>query len=770
MNNKMHNKIEPLSRMFNPRGIAIVGANPDVTRPGRQTVLALERHGYKGGVYPVNPKYDEIGGRKCLRSLADIEGPCDVAVIALPAAHVPDVIEQCGRKGIGFAVVVGGGFREAGPEGAILEHRMLDAARAGGVRIIGPNCLGFANIHNRAFAGFGSITRPPDLEPGPVSAVIQSGGYGNSMVIQAGQAGIGFRYLVASGGESDIKATELMEAFVDDPETWVILAYLEGVHDGRAFMSAARRALAAGKPLVVVKAGNTRQGVRAAATHTAFMTGSYDVYSAAFKQCGAIEAHDIGDAVDTLQTLISGRLARGRKVAVMSGSGGSLVSFADAADDYGLTIGPLTEETRAILKRNLPSVASVDNPVDCTAGFHKESNAPRFVECIEALLADPGVDQLGLFMATAGGESLVHSAGAVVRSRNPTEKPIFAFSALPPSMTVEGRALLKSADIPVLATPRRLAASMAMLADYSVARAAVHPSTGSGRTVGGPVVHPSTGLVLRLSKGSGQAVEPTTAERSTVRADASTAPSVSNGRGSAQRLVEARTTQTLPHLPTGAATLDEHASKQILAGFGIPVTRDALLPGDAQAVKLPDGFEFPVAVKIVSPDIAHKTDIGAVKLNITSHAQLAQAAAEVLANVRKAAPAAALSGVLVSEMVTDGLETIIGVVKDPVFGPVVAFGLGGVLAETLRDTTYRVAPFGLETAREMIGELRASALFAGVRGQPPRDVDALAQMLAAVSELAWLMRDRLAEMDMNPVLVRPAGRGVVAADALIILQ
>ena len=304
-----------------------MGANPDVSRPGRQTVLALERHGYKGGVYPVNPKYPEIGGRKCLPSLADIEGPCDVAVVALPAAHVPDVIEQCGRKGIGFAVVVGGGFREAGPEGLILERRMLDAARAGGVRIIGPNCLGYVNVHDRVFAGFGSITRPPDLEPGPVSAVIQSGGYGNSMVINAGHAGIGFRYLVASGAESDIKATELIEAFVDDAQTRVILAYLEGVHDGRAFMAAARRALAAGKPLVVVKAGNTRQGVRAAATHTAFMTGSYDVYSAAFRQSGAIEARDIGDAVDMLQSLLSGRLARGRNVAVMSGSGGSLVSF-----------------------------------------------------------------------------------------------------------------------------------------------------------------------------------------------------------------------------------------------------------------------------------------------------------------------------------------------------------------------------------------------------------------------------------------------------------
>ena len=284
------------TRMFNPRGITIVGANPDLSRPGRQTLLALERHGYGGGVYPVNPRYQEIGGKKCYASVADIDGPVDVAVVALQAKYVPDVMTQCGRKGIRFAVVLGGGFREVGPEGAQLEQQMLAAARAGGVRFIGPNCLGYKNVHDHVFACFGSITRAPDLQPGPVSALIQSGGYGNSMVIQCGYAGVGFRYLVASGSESDIKTTEIIDAYVDDPETKVILTYLEGVHDGRAFMASARRALAAGKPLVVVKAGNTRQGERAAASHTAFMTVSYDIYRAAFKQCGVLEVEDIADA------------------------------------------------------------------------------------------------------------------------------------------------------------------------------------------------------------------------------------------------------------------------------------------------------------------------------------------------------------------------------------------------------------------------------------------------------------------------------------------
>lgn len=700
------------TRMFNPRGIAIIGASSDPTKPSGQTVRVLQQHGYQGGIYPVNPKYPEVGGRKGFASVSDISEPCDVAVIALPAAHVPSAIDECGRHGIRFAVVFGGGFREAGPEGIALEARMLNAARSHGVRLIGPNCLGFVNIHQRVFASFGSITRPPVLQPGPVSAVIQSGGFGNSLVIQAARAGIGFRYLVASGNETDIKAPEMIRAFVDDPDTKVILAYLEGISDGRAFMSAARYALAAGKPLVVLKAGNTRQGLTAAASHTACMTGSYDIYRAAFRQCGVVEVHDFEDTVDTLRCLLAGRRAQGCNVAVMTGSGGSAVNFSDAADEFGLVLAPLAETTRAILKENLPSIASTHNPIDYTAGFVKESNIPRYLNSLQAVLADPAIDQVALFFATASGESFRNVAQAVTGLLKDIHKSVMVFSAMPPEMTVGAMQEFKMANIPVLGSPRRLAAAMRMLADYSAA------------------------LEKREYLISGHAV--------------------------ADRL--------LPGIPAGAAVLDEHAGKQFLSAMGIRVTRDALLPVNAAPAALPEGMQFPVAVKIVSKDIAHKTDIDAVRLHISNNTALSEAVAAVVANARKAAPSAALSGVLVSEMVSDAVETIIGVVNDPLFGPVVAFGLGGVLAETMHDLTYRIAPFDLATAREMVGELRASAIFSGVRGQAPRDIEALARTLATVSECAWLLRDRIVELDINPVLVRAQGLGAVAADALLVLR
>lgn len=702
------------SRLFNPRGIAIIGASADAARPGGQTVAVLGARGYRGGIYPVNPKYGEIQGRPCFASVEAVPGECDVAVIALPAAQVPEALEQCGRRGLRFAIVLGGGFREVGPEGAEREQRMLEAARNAGIRFIGPNCLGIANIHDNVFAGFGSITRPPWKQPGGVSAVIQSGGYGNSLLVQAAAAGVGFRYIVATGSESNITAPEVIQAFVDDPGTKMIFAYLEGLSDGRAFMAAARAALAAGKPLVVLKAGNTAQGRDAAASHTANMTADYDLYRAAFRQCGVIVVREAYDAVDILNCLQAGRLPRpdGRGVAVTTGSGGSVVNFADAADEFGLTLTQLAPPTVAVLKANLPAIAQPQNPVDYTAGFINDRNAPKYQAILRALLDDPGVDQLAVFHLTGTGDGFVRIARMVTEVVGTSTKPVMVYSAMPPELTVDARQVFAEVKVPVLASPRRMTGAMRRLADYAGA------------------------LAARERLLAGHAVA----------------------------------TRALPALPPGKVTLDEHESKTLLAGFGVAVSRDALLPADGKVQGLPAGMKYPVAVKIASRDIGHKTDIGAVRLNVTSDAQLAVAAAEVLANARKAAPAAALSGVLVSEMVGDGLETIIGVVNDPVFGPVVAFGLGGILAETLRDVTYRIAPFGLDDARAMIGELRAAALFQGVRGGAPRDVEALAKTLVAVSECAWLLRERIAELDLNPVFVRAAGEGVAAADALVVLR
>lgn len=698
-------------RLFNPRGIAVIGASADPTRAGGQTIDALKRHGYRGGVYPINPKYDDIAGYRCYPSLKDLDRPCDIVVIALPAAHVAEMVKQCGECRIPYGIVLGGGFREVGPEGMAREQAMVAAARAGGVRLIGPNCLGLVNVPLKAYAAFGSLTREPNLQPGPVSAVIQSGGFGNSLVIRCALAGVGFQTVVTSGNEADISAPELIEAYVEDPDTKIILTYLEGISDGQRFVAAARRALAAGKPIIAWKAGNTKQGSRAAASHTANLTGSYDVFRAAFRQCGVIEVHDVDEAADFALGLMAGRRPKGRNVAVMGGSGGSAVVFADTADEVRLSLAQPSAETMAVLRANLPSVASLENPIDYAAGFPRPGDEPKLLATLDAVLADDNIHQLGLLYATVLGGTLKMSAAVLAQAAAKSDKPILAFSVQPHEFAPEGHDILRAANIPTLPSPSRVARAMGMLADYAEARARSQHAESI------PAAPALTGL----------------------------------------------------DLPRGAATLDERESKQVIAHFGVPVTRDVAIAAERVAEPVEHAF-FPVAAKVLSRDIAHKSDIGAVRLGVRDAQELATVAAELLVKARNACPQARISGVLACEMVHDALETIVGVVNDPVFGPVVALGIGGIFAESMRDVTFRLAPFGVETAHEMIVELRGHKLFEAARGKPARDTEALAAALSRVSVMAWALRERIAEVDINPLLVCSRGQGVVAADALVVLR
>lgn len=703
--------VNTLQRMFNPRGIAVVGASTEPSRPGNQTLQALRHYGYRGGVYPVNPRYDVIGTLPCYPSVESVPAPCDVAVIAVPAAKSAEAVRQCGANDIGIAVVLGGGFRETGPEGLALESGLREAARSANVRLVGPNCLGYVNVPNRVFAGFGSITKPPVLEVGLVSAVLQSGGFGNSIIVQAADAGIGFQNVVTSGNEADIQVSEFIRAFVDDPHTQVILAYIEGVTDGRKLMDAGRYALAAGKPIVTIKGGINAQGLRAAASHTGCMLTPHALYGAAFVQAGIIEAVDICDAIDYLKCLISKRLPEGDQVAVIGPSGGSSVKFCDAAEEFGLKVPPLGPSTLAVLKETLPSFASIDNPIDCTAGFVTDANVGRFQTVLEAVLADPAVHQLGFLAATASGNSYVNQSSATVAAMRNSNKPVICFSAMSDEHAGDGVAIFKSAEVPVIPSPRRAAAAMSMLARYA-----------------------------RWQRES-RTVRYDPPDRTPVRIDP----------------------------PSGRYILDEFESKNLIASYGIPVSNDATIPIDT-AASLPPGLSYPVAVKVLSPDIPHKSDIGCVALNVLDDAKLEQAVNAVVSRARSASRTSIVNRVLVSEMIPDGLEMIIGAVNDDVFGPTVALGFGGVLAEAIQDNVWRIAPFDTVTANQMIRELRGANVLNGYRNRTERDVESLARALSLVSELCWSIRDQFAELDLNPVMVLARGKGVVVADALIVLK
>lgn len=696
-------------RLFDPRGIAIIGAQPDPTRGGGQPLRALQAYGYQGGIYPVHPSHAEVHGLQCHRSVLDIEGPCDVAVIATPAGAAVQAIRDCGRRGIPFAVVYSGNFRVPSQGGRTLADDLQSACRESGVRMIGPNCLGVVSLPHNVYAAFGSMSREPRLRSGCVSLVSQSGGFGYSMTLRSFAAGAGFRHLVSTGNELDITTPEIMQAYVDDPGTRVILAYIEGVSDGRALMAVGEQALRAGKPILLWKAGNSNEGRRAAASHTGNMTGDYDIYRAALAQAGIIEVNGFEEVIDLVRTFSSVPLNGGRRVALVSASGGGAAVFADRAPAHGLSLPPLAPATLQSLAGLDLDIGDSTNPMDCAPGFLNDANAAKFTAAAELILGDPGIDVMGVLLMTILGKQALNGARALAAAAARHGKPVLVFTAIPREVAAESYEVFEQAGIPVLFSLPNLARVTGALAGFAERRAAL-----------------------------------------LARADAVAAAAVDCA------------------VPAGQGPLSEVASKALLARCGLSVSRDLLLGPDQVIGELP--LNAPYVVKVVSPDIPHKTEAGAVRLGLSDADSVRAAAAAVLHSARQAMPQARIEGVMVSEMVTDGVEALIGVVNDPVFGPVVAFGLGGIFAEVLKDVSYRVAPFDGDVAREMVGELRGRAVFEGVRGKPPLDIEALVDALVAMSRVAWQFRDRIAEIDINPFMLRPRGKGAVAVDALIVLR
>jgi acetyltransferase len=708
---ELDGKMKQFERLFEPRSIAVVGVSHDAGRPGSQAVQALSAYGYAGSIYPVNPRYPAYRGLRCYPSIAAIEGDIDLAVIGVPARGVEEVVEACAQKRVPFAVILSGGFRESGAEGIARQERIVAIARAAGLRIIGPNCLGLVNVHSRVYAAFGSMTRPPTLAKGAVSLVTQSGGFGYSLALVCADAGIGFRNIVATGNEADLGTVELIDALLDDAETRIILAYIEGLTDARALLECGRRALGLGKPIIAWKAGVTEEGARAAASHTASMTGRYDYFRALFAQAGIVEIQEIHEAADCIKAFEARKLPRGRRVAVIGASGGSAIVFADAAERHGLALADFVPHTRERLTAVIPEIGAVDNPVDFTAGFIRQENVDKLRVAVDAVLQDGAVDALCVNLASSSGPACLIGARALSELVPATDKPVLAFIATPRSESGAAAEMLEAASVPVLPSPVRVARTIAMLAAY---REALDRATREETL---PV--PGGGDVLALA-----------------------AP------GSAS-----------------ARVLSELESKRMLADIGIPVTRDVLIRSGEEARVA--GLDAPFAVKVVSPDIPHKTEVGGVRLGVAAE-NVQAAIEEVLSNARRAAPDARLDGVIISEMVSGGFELLAGAVNDPAFGPVIVIGAGGIEAEARADTACRIAPFGEETAREMVDALRCRRILDGIRGRPALDVAAVARSLALLSQYAWRNRHAIAEIDVNPLIVLP--HGVIAADALILLR
>lgn len=692
-----------LARLFTPRSIAIVGASANLNSIGGQPIKHLQAHGYAGQIYPVNPKYDEIAGLRCYPSLADLPAAPDVVVVAVAARLVEPVIEQVGAKGTPFAIVFSSGFAETGTDGHAAQQRLLDVAKAAGVTLIGPNCQGLMNISSGIRLGFGA---PYALEyrTGGVSLTSQSGAFGNSLLMALDDEGVGLRHYISTGNEAATTSLDCIEHFLDDPDTRVIAGYVEGFRDAYRLRALGRKALERNTPLVFWKVGNTEVGAQAASSHTANLAGEATYYEATFRQFGIVGVQDIGDMADCVRALQTGRRPKGNGVAVLSISGGAGIAMADRCVELGLELPPLSEATIEQLRPLLPAFASLANPLDLTAGA---LDAPEsFAAALRVILADPAVDMLALCLAALAGPSAAVVAQAIADAAAASDVPILVAWNPPRGAAQEAERILEQANIPVYGSPVRCARGFAALWIFAEA---------AGRLA---------------SMDAMPAVRPPAA------------------------------------LEEGATTLNEFQSKQLLARYGLPITREAVAHNEEEAVRLAREIGYPVVLKILSTDLPHKSDVGGVKVGLADDDAVRQSFQSLAALPDTLTQRVRFEGVLVQEMVKGGVEVILGAVNDASFGPMVMFGAGGIYAEVFEDVAFCPAPMSREDAEALIARTRISRILRGARGRPVADIPALINAILSLAELCVHESARFTEIDVNPLLVLPAGKGARVVDAL----
>jgi len=710
-------ELESLAPLFLAQSVAIIGASEDPIKPSGQPLVALIRAGYAGHIYPVNPKHSTVLNLPCYPSVHDIPAPVDLAIIAVPAGLTLEALRQCVDKGVKGVIVFTSGFAEVGPEGAAQQQKMTALARETGMRICGPNCMGIFSSRNRLMANFG-VAEMPDrvLVPDLLGFISQSGGFGAAIYEVIKENGYGFSHFVSTGNEADLEFSHYLGFMAVDPHTKVIGGYLEGVKDGAKFLQAADLALDNGKPVLIIKAGRSEVAARAAASHTGALVGSEKVYSAVFKQKGIIRIESLEEFNLMLPMIARNKLPRGRRVAILSTSGGSGVMLADKCAQNGLEVVPLQAGTRAGLAALLPGFASTANPVDITSAI---MTSPDLLEKSAGLvLADPGVDMVIAAYWTAHGDSAKVSFDQVVRVGKDAQKPFFNLVWGPDPAVREALSLMHDELIPAAREADFAIQALASLADYNDFLQTRRNNTRTAPSIPADAKEKAADIMRLLSPG---------------------------------------------------ARLTEHTAKKILQAYGIPVTREIMAVNEEEAVKAAGDIGYPVVMKIMSPDILHKTDSGGVMLNIPTPEAVRESFRRLTETALARNPGARLEGVLVQEMLAGGTEIIVGIGKDPVFGSTVLTGLGGIFVEALEDTALRVVPVSPADAGEMLAELKGRKILDGLRGRPPADTETVQEIIQRVSRLAEDFPN-IAELDINPLFVYPRGKGACAADALIVLE
>ncbi len=688
--------IPSLRALFRPRSIAIVGASNDPSRIGGRIVAGNIEGGFAGEIFPVNPQRDIVQGLRCYPSVAAIGQAPDLAIVAVPAAGVVAAVRQSAEAGARAAVVLSSGFAEAGPEGAAMQREMVAIARSAGMRLMGPNCMGFLDARAGLVASFTRINNVESAFSG-VTILSQSGAVGAHFSHVMRTRRMRYDFWGSTGNQADVDFADCLAWLAETGEAKVVVGCLEGVGDGPKFIAALERARERRLPVVLCKIGRSEIGGEAASTHTAALAGSSQVFDEVLRRHGAHNAAGVEEALDIAYACSAGKFPARASLGLASTSGGFGVMMADAAAEEGLDVPALPEAAQRRLKEIVP-FAGTRNPVDMTGQYLNDESIVR--PMVEALFAEGGHAAAICYVGGPGTMPSLAAQFEAVAQAFPDRLLALVIVGFP-----EVAARLERAGCLVFEDPRRAVHAVAALVAF-------------GRTFAMPAL--------------------------------------------------ARASLPAPVPAAASGTLAEVASKAVLAQAGVPVVADALVTSSRDAAAAAARLGFPVVLKVVSPDIPHKSDIGGVVLGVESAEAAAAAYDRIMARVSAAAPAARIDGVLVSPQVGDAVEMILGTVRDEVFGPTVLLGFGGVFAEILSDTVLRLAPVSLDDARDMVAALKGAALLNGARGRAPADVEALARAISALSGFAAANAGWLASVDVNPLLVRPRAQGVVAVDALVV--
>jgi len=710
-----------LDRIFDPRSVAVIGASPNPLKWGNWMSKRLIESSYKGDIYLVSTKGGVIYGRQAYKNIQDIKDPVDLAIVGIPAQFVTEAVEECARKGVKGIIIVTAGFGETGEEGKKTEKRLIDIAHSGGSRIIGPNCMGIFNATNSL------NTSPLPLPPGFIGFITQSGNFAMDVNACVRRHGLGYSKWVSVGNQIDISLYEYLDYVKDDSNTKVILLYVEGLYrgsnkDGKEFLRIAKETTKK-KPIVAIKIGTSSAGVRSAASHTGSIAGSNEIYTATFKQAGIIRVTNSSELLDVGEALAKCPLPTGNRIAILTDGGGHGTMACDAAERYGLSVPVLSSETQEKLMKILPPQASTKNPVDFAGGA--EADLWNFVRCSEIILDEKNIDALmivgqwggyGIDLAPEFSELEEKVSAAIAQLVKKYNKPIINHTMYQPDQP-KSLQILSENGIPVYAVVETAMRAMGALVEYKTYLDRIEEEKEE------PVSLPSD----RLNK-------------------------VKAIIGSVK--------------DSDRVNLVETEAREVLKAYGIPISDFKMAKTEAEAVQFAEKIGYPVAMKIVSPEIIHKSDAGGVKLNIKNKAEVAKGFIDIINSAKSFNKEVKIYGVIITPMETRGIETIIGMTTDETFGPTIMFGLGGIFVEVLKDVCFKVAPLTKIDAYDMIKQIKGFPILKGVRGQKPADIDALADAIMKVSALV-IENPGIREIDLNPVFAFENGVSVV--DARIIL-